>query len=260
MILSYACITAYMYVMQRSFLYFPAKEVVTPQNAGLPQASVVSLTTSDSETLQAWYIPARQNKPTILFFFGNGGRLQGYARRYAKLTENGNGLLAISYRGYGASTGHPTENGLIEDAETANRFLTTLKIPKSSTVLYADSLGTGVAIALAAKHKFAGIVLDSPFSSTVDVASWRFPFMPIRWLMSDQFRSDQRIAAVHAPLLIMHGTADGIVPIEFGKKLFGLANQPKQFIEVKESGHIVSGNPEILEKALNFISSLKLTP
>ncbi len=257
MILSYACITAYMYVMQRSLQYFPSKEVVAPQDIGLSQASVVSLTTADHETVQGWYIAPKYGNPTVLFFFGNGGRLHFYGNRFARLTENGNGLLAISYRGYGASTGHPTEKGLIEDAETASRFLSKKNIAESSIILFADSLGTGVAVALAAKHKYAGLVLDSPFSSTVDVASWRFPYLPVRYLMKDQFRSDERIKSVIAPVLILHGTADSVIPIEFGRKLFDLANQPKQFISVQGSNHIVTGNPGALDAALKFISNLK---
>jgi uncharacterized protein len=152
------------------------------------------------------------------------------------LTADGIGLVALSYRGYMGSTGSPTEDGLLYDAEAAYRF-TTSRFPSSPVVLWGHSLGSGVAVALASRHQVAKVILEAPFSSTTDVAAGIFPFVPVRWLMHDQFRSDQRIDAVHAPLLIMHGARDWVVPIALGERLFALAHEPKRFVRFPDGGH-----------------------
>ena len=104
-----------------------------------------------------------------------------------------------------------------------------------------ESLGTGVAVDLAARHEVGALVLDSPYSSTVDVAAARYWMFPVRLLMRDQFRSDEKIGKVAAPVLMIHGAADAAIPIRFGEKLFALANQPKQFIRLDGVGHLALG-------------------
>lgn len=247
-------------VFQRDLEYFPSRETKTPAEAGFPAAEVLSLKTADGETLEAWHVTAQPGKPTILYFFGNGGRLYFYGKRFQRLTDNGAGLLGVSYRGYGASTGAPTEAGLREDADTAYRYLETQHVNPSSIVLFGDSLGSAVAIGLAAKHRFAGLVLDSPFSSAADVALARYPIFPVKLLMRDPFRSVRLIRQVHAPLLVLHGTADTIVPIRFGRKLFRHANEPKEMIEIPDAPHVVTRDPAVMEKAIAFIGALPMDP
>jgi uncharacterized protein len=125
---------------------------------------------------------------------------------------------------------------VLRDAEAAWQF-TTLRWPSSPVVLWGHSLGSGVAVGLAARHPVAKVILEAPFSSTVDVAALRFPIVPVRWLMLDQFRSDQRIDAVRAPLLIMHGERDWVIPIRFGERLFQLAHEPKRFVRFPGGNH-----------------------
>ena len=252
----YLVAALFMYGVQRRLQYFPGGEVVAPADAGFPAASVLSLRTSDGETLGAWSLAAKPHKPTILYFFGNGGRLQYYGRRFARITADGNGLLAVSYRGYGASTGSPTEEGLIEDAETAYRRLLADGVPPDSIVIMGDSLGTGVAVALAARHRPAALILDSPFLSARHVAERRYPILPVDWLMKDQFRSDVRIRGVKAPLLVLHGTADAIVPIDSGRALFALANSPKLFWEIPNGSHVSTRDMAVLDRVINFIADV----
>ena len=253
----YVLATLLLYLMQRRLQYFPNGDVISPAQAGVPEASALTLETRDGEKLQAWSIEAKPGRPTILYFFGNGGRLHFYARRFARMAAEGDGVLAISYRGYGASTGSATEEGLIEDGETAYRHLRSRSIADKSIAIMADSLGSGIAVQLAARHGIAALVLDSPFSSAVDVAGGRYPIFPVFWLMKDQFRSADFIRMVHAPLMVLHGTADQIVPIQFGRKLFSQANQPKRFIEVPDGGHVVTRDMLLFEQALAFINDPK---
>ena len=159
-------------------------------------------------------MPPRGDKPVVLYLHGNGGALAHRADRFRAITADGTGLVALSYRGYGGSTGSPTEAGLITDAETAYAF-TAARYPADRIVLWGESLGTGVAIALAAEKPVGRIILQSPFTSTADIGAARYWYVPVRLLMKDQFHSDLRIGKVTAPVLVMHGDADRVVPIAF---------------------------------------------
>src|SRR6266567_164866 len=219
-ILGYGALLALLYLTQRAIQYFPERFRTAPAAAGLPQAQEVVLQTSDGERIIAWHVQPRGNKPVVLYFHGNGGALQHRIARFRKIIADGTGLVGLSYRGYGGSTGQPTEAGLIEDARAAYAFAAA-RYP-GRIVTWGESLGTGVAIALAAEKSVSRLILESPYTSTVDVAAAQYWFLPVRFLMKDQFRSDLRIARVTAPVLIMHGDADSIVPIRFGQRLFSL--------------------------------------
>ena len=225
-----------MYVFQRSLMYFPDSVRTPPAAAGLPQAQEVILATADGEKLVAWHVPPQGAKPVVIYFQGNAGALNLRADRFKWLIADGTGLLALSYRGYGGSTGKPSEAGLIRDALAAYDFAIA-RYPAERIVLWGESLGTGVAVALGAERKIGGIILDAPFTSTTDVGAAAYPFAPVRWLMKDQFHSDERIARVKAPLLVLHGELDRIVPIAFGEKLFSLANDPKRMVRFPLGGH-----------------------
>jgi uncharacterized protein len=233
---------------QRKLMYFPQRAEAAPAEAGLPQARVLDLKTSDGETLVAWYIAPSPGRPLILYFHGNGGGLALRNIRFQKLTATGDGLLAVEYRGYGRSTGTPSEEGLHRDGEAGYATALALGAEPSRIVVLGESLGSGVAVPLAARREIGALVLDSPFSSAVDVAASLYWMFPVRLLMRDQFRSDKTIGAVHAPLLIVHGEADRVTPIRFAEKLHALANEPKRFIRVEGAGHLALGEaiPEVL--------------
>ncbi len=230
-------LVALMYVVQRSLMYFPERRHTSPAAAGLPEAQEIALDTEDGESVIVWHVPPRGGKPVVLYFHGNGGALRYRAARFRALIAEGNGLVALSYRGYGGSTGSPTEAGLIADAEAAYAFA----IARYSTtriVLWGESLGSGVAVALGASHRVGRIVLEASFTSAADVAAAHgYQFLPVRLLMKDQFRSDLRIARVTAPLLFLHGGRDWVVPIALGEGLYALANEPKRFVRFSDAGH-----------------------
>lgn len=225
-------------VFQRSLLYLPKPFEASPTAAGLSAAQLLRLHTPDGETLPAWYIPPAPSRPLILYFHGNAARLADKADRFRNLTATGYGLLAVEYRGFAGATGSPSEQGLLIDAETAYTRALSLGAEPRRLIVLGESLGSGVAVALAARREVGAIVLDSAYDSVIDVAARRYWMFPVRWLMRDTFRSDERIGQISAPLLMVHGTKDRIVPFASGERLFALANEPKQFIRVDGAGHL----------------------
>jgi fermentation-respiration switch protein FrsA (DUF1100 family) len=236
-LLGYVGLLALMYTFQRALMYFPDPARTPPAAAGLPQAEEVTLTSADGEKLIAWYVPARAAKPLVIYFQGNAGALNLRAERFKWVIGDGTGLLALSYRGYGGSTGKPSEIGLITDAAAAYDFAAA-RYPAKRIVVWGESLGTAVAVAVAADHEVSGVILDAPFTSIADVGAAAYPFAPVRWLVKDSFHSDERIARIKAPLLVLHGEQDRIVPIAFGEKLFALANEPKKMVRFPLGGHV----------------------
>lgn len=253
-VLGYGGLLALMYVFQRSLQYFPDRTRTPPAQAGLPQAEEVTLHSSDGETLVAWHVPPRDNgKPIILYFHGNGGALNLRAHRFDWLTRDGNGLVALSYRGYGGSSGSPNEAGLKLDAQAAYAFAVA-RYPAARLVAWGELLGTGVVIALAVDHPVGALILDAPFTSAADIGAAAYPFLPVRWLMKDPFRSDRLIGRVHAPLLVLHGARDSIVPIAYGRRLFALANEPKRFVSFETGNHVDLDDHGAIEVVRAFLS------
>jgi uncharacterized protein len=232
----YTALTATVYVAQRSLMYFPDTRHVTPAAAGLPEAEEVPLTAADGTHIHVWHVAPRDNKPVILYFHGNGGALAGEVERFRRLIGDGIGLVALEYRGYGGNEGSPTEQGLIEDAEAAYAFARA-HYPVQQIVVWGGSLGSGVAVALAAEKPVGRLILEAPYTSAEAVGARRYWYLPVRLLMKDQFHSDERIGKVTAPLMIMHGMHDRVIPYTMGEQLFELANKPKHIVRFLDGGH-----------------------
>lgn len=241
-ILLYGALLALVYTFQRSLQYFPSTARFTAAQVGLSGFSDLALRTSDGESIVSWWKPPLPGRAVLVYFHGNGGSLWNRQDRAKRLTEDGRGLLLVSYRGYSGSTGTPSETGLRLDAEAAYRFVASRYEP-GRVVLYGESLGTGVAVGLGVERAIGGLILDAPFTSAVDVARRQYWFFPVDWLMRDQFRSLDRIASLKAPLLVMHGERDGIIPIGLGERLFAAAPEPKRFVRLAGVGHA-----EVLEQ------------
>jgi uncharacterized protein len=251
-VLGYGGLLALMYIFQRSLMYFPDPVRTPPAAAGLPQAEEVILTSADREKLIAWHVAPHGTKPVVIYFQGNAGALNLRAVRFKWLTADGTGLVALSYRGYGGSSGKPSEAGFISDAMAAYDFVAS-RYPSKPIVLWGESLGTAVATALAAEREVGGLILDAPFTSAADVGAAAYPFVPVRWFLKDTFHSDERIVRVKSPLLVLHGERDRVVPITFGERLFKLAPGPKQMIRFPLGGHVDlddHGAPKVVQQFL----------
>ena len=229
---------AVLYVIQRDLLYRPPQTVRTsPVDAQFPAAEEIVLDTADGEKVIAWHVPPqREGKFVVVFFPGNGDVLASRVPRLRAIVADGTGLVALSYRGFGGSTGQPTEKGLLLDAAAAYAF-TAARYAADRIVLWGFSLGTGPAVAIAAERPISRLILEAPYTSTTDVAGSLLPFVPVRLLMKDQFHSDERVDKVTAPLLIMHGERDPGIAIRFGERLFELAHEPKRIVRFPMGGH-----------------------
>lgn len=248
---------AVLFFKQRAMLFpIPPVGRTAPGAAGFPEAQEHVLTTADGEKVIIWHVPAKPGRAVILYFPGNGDFLAGRVSLFRGMTSDGTGLVALSYRGYAGSSGQPSEQGLLQDAAAAYGF-TASQYSADRIVVWGFSLGTGVATALAAEHPISKLILEAPYTSTVDVAGALLRIVPVRLLMLDQFHSDQRIKGVNVPLLIMHGTSDPAIPIVFGEALFALAHEPKQFVRFPGGGHENLDDFGAIETARQFISAPK---
>jgi hypothetical protein len=234
---AYGMLVGGLYVFQRHLLYFP--DVARPELGDLTALDVreVTLTTADRLSLLSWYLPPRDGRPVIAYFHGNGGHIGYRAGRLRKFAQKGYGVLMTEYRGYGGNPGTPTEPGLIADGAAALDFLGGEEITPNRLVIYGESLGSGVAVPLAAKREVAGLILEAPFTSVAEVAQYHYSFMPASTLVRDRFDSLARIGDVKAPILILHGERDLIVPARFGRALFDAAPEPKELWIAQEAGH-----------------------
>jgi len=249
----YLGIGALMYFAQRSLMYFPDRTRTPPAAAGFPQAQEVVLDTADGERVITWHVPPRGDKPVVLYFHGNGGSLAYRVDRFQKLVAGGTGLLALSYRGYGGASGKPSEAGLIEDARAAYAYAAE-HYPAERIAVWGESLGSGVAIALAAEKPVARVILDAPFTSAADIAAALYWYLPVRLLMRDTFRSDQRVAHVTAPVLVLHGEADRVVPIAYGERLYGMIPGKKRMVRFPGGDHVDLDRHGAMDAALKFLA------
>lgn len=255
--LGYLGALAALFFAQRSFVFpVPTTARTAPRAAGFPQAEEHILTTLDGERVIVWHVAAKSGRRVVVYFHGNGDFLAGLVGRFEEIISDGTGLVALSYRGYAGSSGRPSERGLLLDAAAAYAFAAAL-YPANRIVLWGFSLGSGVAVALAADHPVGGLILEAPYTSIEDVAAAAFPLLPVRYLVRDPFRSDQRIMRVSAPLLVMHGGQDATIPLRLGERLFALAREPKRFVRFDEGGHDDLGSFGAVETARQFIAALK---
>jgi uncharacterized protein len=255
-VVGYLCAVAVMFFKQRAILFpIPTVARTAPDAAGLPQAEEHVLTTADGEQIIIWHVPAKPGHRVVVYFPGNGDYLAGSVGRFRTIISDGTGLVALSYRGYAGSSGQPSEQGLLEDAAATYLFAAS-RYEDGRMIAWGYSLGTGVAVALAAEHPLGGLVLEAPYTSIADVAAAAFPYLPVRILLKDRFPSDQRIARVTAPVLIMHGTRDTTIPIRFGERLFALAHEPKRLVRLSGGAHDNLDSFGATETARQFIAGL----
>lgn len=219
-------------------LYFPLKEIErTPASIGLPYEDV-RLRASDNVQLHGWFIPAQApSAPTVLFFHGNAGNISHRLEKLRILNQLGAHTLIIDYRGYGMSEGKPDEPGIYLDAHAAYAYLIRGRAVSPATVLaYGESLGSAVAVELAATTTVGGVVLEAPFTSIADVGREIYPFLPVGLLARSQYDNLGKIGRISAPILILHSRDDEIIALSHARRLFERAAEPKRLVELA-GGH-----------------------
>jgi fermentation-respiration switch protein FrsA (DUF1100 family) len=257
---AYAALVGVVFGAQRQMMYFPMPGPLDPLAVGLPEMRSVALHTDDGLTLTAWYAPARGQAATLLYLHGNGGHIGHRAAKVRPYLDGGFGVLLLSYRGYGSNPGSPTEEGLYADGRAALAFLAREGVPLDKTALYGESLGSGVAVELAARMPVAALILEAPFSSIAEVAQHHYPFLPARLLVRDRYDSVAKIGRVTAPILVLHGERDRIVPPRFGRALFEAASEPKEFRAFPEGGHNDLYDVGAAQVAVGFLQLRRLGP
>ncbi len=233
----YGGIIGILYLFQRRLLYRPNRTRPGLADLALLGVREVALATADGLSLSSWYLPPRTGRPVIAYFHGNGGHIGYRAERLRRFAREGYGVLLAEYRGYAGNPGAPCEAGLYADADAALDFLAGERVAPSRMVLWGESLGYGVAVYLAARRSVACVILEAPFTSVAAAAQHHYRFMPAALLMRDRFDSLSRIGRLKAPLLILHGERDMIVPIRHGRALLDAAPEPKEGWFAREAGH-----------------------
>lgn len=245
-------IFAYTKYLEKRGIFFPSWTIeATPAAAGLEFENVF-FPTQDGQKLNGWFVPGSANSKVILFLHGNAGNISHRLEQLVLFNKLRLSVFIIDYRGYGKSTGRPSEKGIYRDAYTAYQYLISQKkLKPEEIILYGESLGSQAAIDLANKEKVAAIIAEGTFSSASDMAHSRYPFLPTIFL-SIRFDALNKIKKINCPLLIIHSRDDEVVPFRLGKKLFDAALEPKEFIALS-GGH----NEAVYLSQEPFINALK---
>lgn len=233
--LAYGGLSLDLYLSQSRLVFQPdigREKLLTPDQFGLPYEKT-RFRTSDNVELDGWFIPAVQPRGTVLFLHGNAGNISHRLDLMQMFHELGYNALIFDFRGYGASSGTPSEQGTYRDAEAAWVYLARQKhIPPCRIALVGESLGGSIAAWLAAHRKPAALVIASSFTSIPDLAQHLYPHLPARWLAHIHYETREYLRRVNSPVLIAHSPADEIIPYEHGRALFAAANPPRQFLEL----------------------------
>ena len=228
----YLSVLALLFLFQSSFIY-PAPQTQSELPGGLEE---VVIETSDGLALRSFFKAADPGQPTLVYFHGNSGTLTGSSIATQPFAEQGLGLLLVEYRGYAGHAGRPSEEGFYRDGDAAIAWLASKGIGPAKTILRGNSIGSGVAVEMALRHRPAALILTAPFTSLPDVAADSLPIFPVRLLMRDRFDNAAKLPQLTMPILIQHGTADNVVPFEQGLAL-SQTNPRAEFQRFEGSGH-----------------------
>ena len=255
-ILTYLIIALILYNFQRNLLYHPSENNYQGDKL-IVKIEKVNIKTKDNIDLVAWYHKKDiKNSKTILFLHGNAGSLENRIHKINYFNDMNINFLLLAWRGFNGNKGYPTEEGLYIDAKSAVDWLIKKGIKNEDIIIYGESLGTGVATEISQNNNFAGVILESPFTSMVAAAKSKYPIFPIRLLLKDKYESDKKLKNIKIPILIMHGKVDRLVPFYMGKKMYELANEPKYSYFSEYDDHMMEYNENLLNELKKFISSL----
>lgn len=232
----YLGVLALLAALQTRLIYFPGDPpTASPSDLGLAFEDL-SLA-AGSDTIHAWFVPADEARGTVIFAHGNAGSMEHRLELIHSMHRLRLNVLAFDYRGYGRSTGSPSEAATYEDAEAAWTWVTRERgVDPARIVLWGRSLGGGVAVELAHRKRSGLLIVESTFSSLVDAARHHYPWLPVSWILRHRYESDRKIREIDAPTLIAHAPDDTIVPYRLGRRLFDAAREPKTWAEL-EGGH-----------------------
>ena len=255
LIVIYIGITVIVYFYQRKLLYHPFSPQITGEGL-VHNFETINFKTSDNFVLKGWFHLKNSNKKTILFLHGNAGNLDNRIDKLNSLGSMEINFLIIAWRGYSGNLGSPSEVGLYKDALGAIKWLNEKGISNDQIVLYGESLGTAIATEVGQNKNFAGIILEAPFTSMVDMGQKIYPIFPVRFLLKDKYESKNKIKNLKSPILVLHGRKDKIVPFYMGEKIFEMANNPKFKYFTDLDDHMMIFDDKLINEIELFIKTL----
>jgi fermentation-respiration switch protein FrsA (DUF1100 family) len=255
-LITYLIVLTYIYLFQRNLLYHPSDNGYQGDEINFDYKEIF-IQNKEGIKLKAWlHEKDLINKKTIIFFHGNAGNLRNRNYKLNELSKIDINFLIVSYRGFSGNQGKPTEQGLYEDARSTLDWLKINGAIEKNLILYGESLGSAVAIETAQNKDLAGIILESPFTSMVELAQKYYPVLPVKYLLKDKYETIKKLPNINSPLLVLHGRLDSIVPFSMGKKLFEKANDPKFKYFIDNDDHMMRYDQKLLDEIKKFISSI----
>ena len=255
-IIIYSSVLILLFIFQRSLMYHPQENNYSGDQLKV-EVEKVKITTSDNINLLGWFHKKDLKKfKTIVYFHGNAGNLENRIHKLNHFKDMDVNFLLIAWRGFSGNQGKPSEKGLYNDGNSAILWLKNLGLKDNDILLYGESLGTGVATEIAQNNNFAGLVLETPFTSMIEAAKNFYPYIPVALLLKDKYDNQNKIKNINMPVLVMHGEADQIVPFWMGEKIFEMANQPKYSYFTKFDDHMMEYNEKLVYELKIFIKSL----
>ena len=255
-LITYLIVLTYIYLFQRNLLYDPLVNGYQEDEINFDYKEIF-IQNKEGIRLKAWlHEKDLINKKTIIFFHGNAGNLRNRNYKLNELSKFDVNFLIVAYRGFSGNQGKPSEQGLYEDARSTLNWLKIKGVKEKNLILYGESLGTAVAIEIAQNKDLAGIILESPFTSMVELAQKYYPFIPVKFLLKDKYETIKKLPNINSPLLVLHGKLDDIVPFSMGKKLFEKANEPKFKYFIDDDDHMLRYDQKLLNEIKKFISDI----
>ena len=252
----YFFVLVFLYFYQRNLLYLPNENNYSGDKISV-DIQKVKIPTSDNIELLGWYHEKNlKDHKTLVYFHGNAGSLENRIHKLNHFKNMNINFLIIAWRGFSGNNGKPTEEGLYIDGKSAIDWLIKKGVDEKNLILYGESLGTGVATHLAQNKNYAGVILETPFTSMIDTAKKFYPYIPVSLLLKDKFENYKKINNINSPILVMHGEVDQIVPFFMGKKIYELANKPKYSYFTKYDDHMMEYDENLVLALKSFLKSL----
>ena len=252
----YFFILVFLYFYQRNLLYHPNENNYSGDKISVDIKKVKILTTDNIELLGWYHEKNLRDYKTLVYFHGNAGSLENRIHKLNHFQDMNINFLIIAWRGFSGNDGKPSEQGLYVDGKSAIDWLIEKGVDEKNLILYGESLGTGVAAHLAQNKSYAGVILETPFTSMIDAAKAFYPYIPVSLLLKDKFENYKKVGNIKSPILVMHGEADQIVPFSMGKKIYEIANDPKYSYFTKYDNHMMEYDEKLVLALKSFFKSL----
>ena len=252
----YTSLLLLLFIFQRNLMYHPDENNYSGDKLEV-DIKKVKINTSDGLDLLGWFHKKDLKRfKTIIYFHGNAGKLENRIHKLNHFKDMDVNFLIIAWRGFSGNDGKPSEENLYIDGNSSIKWLKNLGLSEKDIIIYGESLGTGVATEIAKNNNFAGLVLETPFTSMIEAAKNFYPYIPVRILLRDKYENDKKIKNINIPVFVMHGEADQIVPFWMGKKIYEMANQPKYSYFTKYDDHMMEFDEKLVFELRTFFKSL----